>query len=100
MLICVINKKRYSFTKVRDKRSVVRTLNTFINQYEYVFCDSKEIDLNIEPMVLSYKDKKIDIDNKNIVFCKNEAEIDLKNTTLICEAVDSLLSINKKEKLK
>jgi hypothetical protein len=113
-----MEEKRYSFTKIRDKRSIVRALNTFKKQCNFIYCEKKEVDLNIEPMKLYYSDeivkninydkkvdtsendKMIDALDKNIIYNKDVESIELQNTNLICDEIDNLLSINNKKDLK
>jgi hypothetical protein len=113
-----MEEKRYSFTKIRDKRSIVRALNTFKKQCNFIYCEKKEVDLNIEPMKLYYSDdiikninynkkadtnendKMIDALDKNIIYNKDVESIELQNTHLICDEIDNLLSINNKKDLK
>jgi len=92
--------KRYNFTKIRDKRSIVRAMNTFKKQASFILCDSNEIDLNIEPMVLYYQDEITQFDKSNIVYSMDEVNIYLRDTELILDTIDNLLSINTKNKLK
>lgn len=91
------SKNRYKMTSCRDKRSIVRSLNTFSNQYENIICKQEEIDLNIKPMTLLYEDET---QSDNIIFNKSDANIDMKNTDLILNAIDNLISINRKIDLK
>ena len=92
--------KRYKTTSVRDKRSIVRTLNTFSKQYEYICCDDRCVDLDLEPVKYYYLDKENDYFKNSIVFSKSNAQIDIRNTDLILDAIDNMISINRKEDLK
>lgn len=92
--------KRYKTTSIRDKRSIVRALNTFSKQYEYIFCDDLTVDLNYEPVRYYYKDETSEYFKNNVVYSKIEAKIDIKNTELILETIDNLISLNRKEDLK
>lgn len=119
--------RKVTRTKCRDKRSIVRTLNNFSNKYQYIKCHQQKIDLAIEPMELLYSDNELDFTinaknksnvsikererferelrfmeslKRNIIFSKSNSQIDSKNTNLILEAIDNLLSINRKENLK
>lgn len=114
--------QRYHMTSCRDKRSIVRALNNFSNQYDFIYCGKNEVNLAIESFELNYGNKYDDfafgltsgnlsekerndiqhklINNKNIIFSNNEAKIDLCNTQLILEAIDNLISINRQEHLK
>jgi len=49
-----------TMTRCRDKRSIVRALNTFSKQKKYIKCDDTEVDLSIKPMTLLYSDEKYD----------------------------------------
>ena len=91
--------KRYKSTSLRDKRSIVRALNTFSQQYEYILCEAYEIDLNKESVVFNYEDNKSGY-YSNIVYSATEASIDLADTELIIQAIDNLMSINRKLELK
>ena len=93
-----VNTNRYKTTSCSDKRSIVRALNTFNKQYEFITCDKMDIDLNIESMTLFYYNKPTS--KKNIIYYKQQAEIDLKDTDLIIETINNLISINRKEDLK
>lgn len=95
--------QRYKTTSIRDKRSIVRTLKTFSSQYEYILCDSEFVDLNFEPIVLHYRDELNygkDISFQNIIYSKSEAKIDLQNTKNILDAIDNMISINRRVELK
>ena len=92
--------KRYKTTSIRDKRSIVRTLNTFSKQYEYICCDDKFVDLDLEPVRYYYIDKPNDFFKKNIVFSKSKAQIYCRSTKLILGAIDNMISINRKTELK
>jgi hypothetical protein len=92
--------KRYKTTSIRDKRSIVRTLNTFSKQYEYICCDDKFVDLDLEPVKYYYMDKENDYFKNSIVFSKSNAQIDSRNTDLILDAIDNMISINRKTDLK
>lgn len=92
--------KRYKTTSIRDKRSIVRTLNTFSKQYEYICCDDKFVDLDLEPAKYYYMDKENDYFKNSIVFSKSNAQIDSRNTDLIIDAIDNMISINRKTDLK
>ncbi len=91
--------RKYTSTEVRDKRSIVRTLNTFSKQYKLICCDSMNIDLNIEPMIFFYMDDESE-HYENIIYAEDLAFIELKDTELILEVIDNLVSINRKEELK
>lgn len=92
--------KRYKTTSIRDKRSIVRALNTFSKQYEYIFCDDMTVDLNCEPINYYYKDNTSEYFKNNVVYSKIEAKIDIKNTELILETIDNLISLNRKKDIK
>ncbi len=92
--------KRYKTTSIRDKRSIVRALKTFSKQYKYIFCDDLTVDLNSEPVSYYYKDMTNEYFKNNVVYSKIEAGIDIKNTELILDIIDNLISLNRKEDLK
>ena len=92
--------KRYKTTSIRDKRSIVRTLNTFSKQYEYICCDDKFVDLDLEPVKYYYMDKENDYFKNSIVFSKSNAQIDSRDTKLILDAIDNMISINRQLDLK
>lgn len=92
-----IREKYFKSTSCRDKRSIVRSLNTFSKKFKYITCEKKDIDLDIDPMTLCYSDEPKEND---VVFSEVESNLELKNTELILETVDNLISINRKEDLK
>ncbi|MEA2017530.1 MAG: hypothetical protein U9N59_03695 [Campylobacterota bacterium] len=92
-----MNTNRYKTSSCSDKRSIVRALNTFSKQYNFIICNKLKIDLNIESMTLQYEDKST---SDNIIYSKSEADISLKNTKTIIEAINNLISINRKKELK
>lgn len=114
--------QRYHMTRCNDKRSIVRALNTFSEQYDFIYCAKQEINLAIEPMELNYGNDKKDfafglvggnlnekeqaklldriVHEKSIIYSNDEAKMDLVNTKLILEAIDNLISINRKSHIK
>lgn len=120
---------RYKMTSCREKRSVVRALNTFSKQYKYIKCQETEVDLSVKPITLHYSDETydsifdghnnkkqiVDADanyreeqeekyklssDKSIVFKKEEALNDLRNTKNILDTVDNLMSLNHRPNIK
>ena len=91
--------RRYKISSCRDKRSIVRALNTFSKQYEYILCNEKDIDLNIKPMTLIYEDN-IDDDKESIIYSQSLSDIELQDTKIILNTIDNLISINRKEDIK
>lgn len=114
--------QRYRMTKCKDKRSIVRALNTFSQQYKFIYCGQKEIHLEFESMELNYGNKESEFsfglgyeetnkitgvkktiesyEEKNIIYAKSEAIIDLYNKEYIFDAIDNLISINRQRYLK
>lgn len=94
--------RRYKHTKVRDKQPIIRSLNTFSKQYKYIYAEEIEVDLNLKPLNLYYKDDEV-VNDLSKIYSRIDSEIDLQNYHLICEAIDSLFGIGStewKEKLK
>ena len=92
--------KRYKKTSIRDKRSIVRALNTFSKQYNYICCDDSFVDLDFSPITYEYLDYQSNFLKDCIVYSKNEAEVDIRNTNLIIDVIDNMISINRKVDLK
>lgn len=117
--------KSYKKTSCRDKRSIVRALNTFSNKRKFIKCNEKDIDLAKKPITLHYSDgeyeflykdkydsndteehqrKRNEIEQekniKNIIYSKEEADMDIRNTDKIIKAIENLISINRKPKIK
>lgn len=98
--------RRYSRTTVRDKRSLVRSLNSFTKQYCSAFIEKARLDeegkiIFGKPMGLSFsKDSDLDIgvlkNGSGLIYHCDTAENDLKTYQLAYSEVDNLISINKK----
>jgi len=105
----VANKKtfrRYSRTSVRDKRSLVRSLDSFTKQYRYAFIekvklnDKQEIEFG-KLMGLSFSQeskKRIGAVGygSNMIYSADVALNDLSTKETIANAIDNMISINQK----
>jgi len=108
----VANKKtfrRYGRTTVRDKRSLVRSLNSFTKQYKCVYID--KVYLNEKGQIefgraigLSFSQdsqKKLGIEeDRGLIYKEDIAYNDLSSYELILEAIDNLISINRRDDYK
>jgi len=101
--------RRYSRTTVRDKRSLIRSLNSFTKQYKYASIE--KVHLNKEQQIefgrlmgLSFSQesyKTLGIDSESgLIYSEEIANNDLTNSNLIFEEIDNLISINTKYKYK
>ncbi len=89
-------KRQYKHTKVRDKQSIIRSLSTFSKQYEYIYAEEIELDLNLKPMNLYYMDIVVD-EKLYKIYSRIDSEIDLQDYDLMCKAIDSLFGIGPTE---
>jgi hypothetical protein len=97
-----MKKKQYKETKVKDKRSIVRSLNTFSTQYEYIYCDNYlkgKIDLSEDRITLYFSNTLFSFVT-NIIYSRKDAFIELTKYDNIIGAIDNLISINRKLELK
>ena len=102
--------RRYSRTTVRDKRSLVRSLNSFTKQYKYAFIEKVKLNSQCQiefgkPMGLSFtqnSERKIGAldDGSGLIFSEDIANNDISSYNLILEAIDNLISINTKYEYK
>ena len=102
--------RRYSRTNVRDKRSLVRSLNSFTKQYKYAFIEKvrlnekKEIEFGkLMGLSFSQESKKVLGEIKyesGMIYSANVALNDLSSYQLIFNAIDNLVSINTKSAYK
>jgi len=97
--------RRYSRTSVRDKKNLVRSLNSFTKQYKFTFIEKVRLnkDRQIEfgkLMGLSFSqtnEKPLGVDGESgLIYSSEIANNDLSDYGLILEAIDNLISINTK----
>lgn len=97
-----MRKKQYKETKVKDRRSIVRALNTFSEQYDYIYCDTNtkgRLNLDTKRLTLVFSNT-LSVYMSNIVFSKSNAKIELSKYINIINTIDNLISINRKLELK
>ena len=102
--------RRYGRTSVRDKRSLVRSLDSFTKQYKYAFIekvslnDKQEIEFG-KLMGLSFSQesqKRIGEVGygSSMIYSADVALNDLSTQETIANAIDNMISINKKYRYK
>lgn len=106
-------------TRCRDKRSIVRALNNFSDQYDFIYCGQKEVNLAIEPIEFYYGDEAatflfgispaiknqatgvcLEGSYQNIIYSRIEEKINLYDTNFILKAIDNMISINRQKNIK
>jgi len=102
--------RRYSRTSVRDKRSLVRSLNSFMKQYKFAFIEKvrlnekKEIEFGkLMGLSFSQDSKKVlgEMEYESgMIYSADVALNDLSSYKLIFNAIDNMVSINTKSAYK
>jgi hypothetical protein len=96
-----MRQRQYKETKVKDRRSIVRALNTFSEQYDYIYCNNNKTSFNLDTdrLELIFSNELSKYIN-NIVYSKSDARIELSKYDNIINTIDNLMSINRKLLLK
>lgn len=102
--------RRYSKTTIRDKRSLIRSLNSFSKQYKYISIehekrDYKDLIVFGKLMVLSFSQDTKRIIGKSmhgsrLIYSSDVSNNDLSSHETVLNSIDNLISINSKYEYK